>query len=219
MSEKHRTQVVDGIEYVYGAEWTKVLEEKQHWEYYWYQQKLMEGLVVPGQDHILELGVGSRFAANYCRSKDLRVTSIDIDEEKKPDIVANIVTHDFDQRYDHVMAFEILEHIPYQEFERIMNKIPEFISGYAFISLPRNERVVFNLDLKLPKFRPVSYEWRILKNKITCKAHHWELDHGGISTDKVELLFENAGFRVARRMTCDYIRFYALEIVGKPDSS
>lgn len=63
MSEKYRTEVVDDVEYRYGAEWTKALEEQQYWEYYWYQQKLLEGLVTPGQDRILELGLGSGFAA------------------------------------------------------------------------------------------------------------------------------------------------------------
>ena len=213
MSEKYRTQVVDDVEYKYGAEWTKVLEERHHWEFYWYQQKLMEGFVTAGQDQVLELGVGSGFAANYCRSRGLDVTTLDIDEEKKPDIVANVVTYDFDRKYDHLMAFEILEHIPYDQFERIIRKIPEFINGYAFISLPRNERVVFNLNLRLPKFRPVSYQWRILKKNITCKAHHWELDYGEYTNRRVESLFTDAGLRVARRMTCDYVRFYALEVV------
>ena len=215
MSEKYRTEVVDDVEYKYGAEWTKVLEERHHWEFYWYQQKLMEGFVTPGQDQVLELGVGSGFAANYCRSRGLDVTTLDIDEEKKPDIVANVVTYDFERKYDHLMAFEILEHIPYDQFERIIRKIPEFISGYAFISLPRNERVVFNLNLRLPKFRPVSYQWRILKKNITCKAHHWELDYGEYTNRRVESLFTDAGLRVARRMTCDYVRFYALEVVAE----
>jgi len=219
MSEKYRIQVVDGVEYKYGAEWTKSLEEKRHWEFYWYQQKLMEGLVIPGQDRIMEVGKGTGFAANYCRSKGVDMTTLDIDEEKNPDIVANVVTYDFEQRYDHLMAFEILEHIPYEQFEQIIRKIPEFISGYAFISLPRNERVVFNLNLKLPKFRPVNYEWRILKKKITCKAHHWELDYGEFTTRRIHALFADSGLRIARKMSCDYIQFYALEVIGQSAES
>ena len=37
MSEKYRIQVVDEVEYKYGAEWTKILEEKRPWEFYRYQ--------------------------------------------------------------------------------------------------------------------------------------------------------------------------------------
>ena len=211
--------MVDGVEYIYGAEWTKSLEAKYHWEFYWYQQKLMENLVSPGEDRVLELGVGSGFAANYGRSKGWDITTLDIDEEKKPDIVANIVTYDFEQRYDHIMAFEILEHIPYEQFERIVRKLPKFVNKYAFISLPRNERIAFKLDLKLPRFRPVSYEWRILKKSITTKAHHWEMDYGEHTVERVEALFAESGLRIVRTLSCDYIRFYALEVVSDSPGS
>ena len=97
MNEQYRVQVSDGVEYKYSSEWIQSLETKQHWEFYWYQQKLMEGLLVPGQDDILELGKGSGFAANYCSSQGLAITTLDIDEDKKPDIVANIAMYDFDK--------------------------------------------------------------------------------------------------------------------------
>jgi hypothetical protein len=218
MSDRRRVQVVGDVEYKYSAEWTKVLESKEHWEFYWYQQKLMEGLVEPRADRILELGTGTGFAANYCRSKGVDVTTLDIDEEKRPDIVANVVTYDFDQRFDHLMAFEILEHIPYEQFELTMRKIPKFVRKFAFISLPRNERVALGLQLKLPKFRQLAYEWRILNRKIACEAHHWELDFGEYTTRRVERLFADTGLQIVRRMSCDYIRFYALEVVGATSS-
>ena len=213
MTEQLRVEVVDGVEYKYGAEWTKMLEARQHWEFYWYQQKLMDGLVAPGTDRILEMGTGSGFAANYCRSRGMDVTTLDIDDEKNPDICANIVTYDFDQYFDHLMAFEILEHIPFDQFERTIRKVPSFIKKYAFISLPRNERVAFKFHLKLPKFRPFGFEWRILNKRIHCESHHWELDYGEYSTERIESLFSDAGLRVARKMSCDYIRFYALEVL------
>lgn len=213
MTERYRKQVVDGVEYVYGAEWTRSLEKQYHWVHYWYQQKLMEGLVAAGEDTVLELGVGSGFAANYGRSKGIDITTLDIDDEKRPDIVANVVTYDFDRSYDHLMAFEILEHIPYAEFEKIIRKIPSFINKYAFISLPRNEEVAFKIDLKIPKLPPIQYEWRRLKNRITTKAHHWEMDYGEHSTESVKALFAESGLRIVRTLYCDYIRFYALEVV------
>ena len=44
----------------------------------------MEGLVLPKQ-HVLEIGVGSGFTANYLRSRGVQVTTLDIDHEKEPD--------------------------------------------------------------------------------------------------------------------------------------
>ena len=217
MTQKYRVDVVDGVEYKYDAAWTRRLEARHHWEFYWYQQKLMEGLVRPGEDELLEMGIGSGFAANYCRSKGLDVTTIDIDDEKNPDIVANVVTYDFERSYDHLMAFEILEHIPYSEFEKIIRKVPRLVRKHAFISLPRNEEVVFKLDLKIPRIPRINLEWRRLKKKITTKAHHWEMDFREHTVASVEALFEDAGLSVVRKLTCDYVRFYALE-VRNPES-
>ena len=78
--------------YKYGAEWTKHLESCDHWIFYWFQQKIMEGFINKNKSEtIIEIGVGSEFTANYCRSKGFNVTTLDIDEAKKPDILANIL--------------------------------------------------------------------------------------------------------------------------------
>ena len=87
-----KKQIVNGIIYRYSTSWIYKLETEQHWRLYWHQQKLMEGKVKPG-DSVLEIGVGTGFTANYLRSKGVNVTTLDIDADKKPDIVANIVTY------------------------------------------------------------------------------------------------------------------------------
>ena len=63
--------------------------------------------------------------------------------------------HDFKEQYDHLMAFEILEHIPFEEFQKIIKKIPTFVKKYAFISLPRNERTLLDLEIKLPLLKKI----------------------------------------------------------------
>ncbi|QVL49809.1 MAG: methyltransferase domain-containing protein [Thiocapsa sp.] len=207
------SQCRNGVVYKYSAEWTRRLESLQHWEFYWFQQKLMEGLSRNEKDEsILEIGVGSGFAANYCRSKGFHVSTLDIDPEKKPDIVANAVDFDFQEKYDHLMAFEIMEHMPYQEFEKIVRKIPLFIKRYAFISLPRNEISLFNFNLKIPRLPVLNWDWRILSGKIRTEAHHWELDHGNTTTERVESLFDDVGLKIEKQLAHRYIRFYALQV-------
>jgi len=213
MNESLNSECVNGVVYKYGAEWTKKLESKQHWEFYWYQQKLMEGLVGrQDNEKLLEIGVGSGFTANYCRSKGLDVTTLDIDAEKKPDIVANAVNYVFDKKYQHLLAFEVFEHIPYSEFEKFIYRIPDFISLYVFLSLPSNKKPVFSLNLKLPKLKPFLVEWRISAGKISTEAHHWELDYKEYSTGRVEALFSSAGLRIVKVMAFRYIQFYALAV-------
>lgn len=198
--------------YQYSSEWVKKLEDRQHWEFYWCQQKLMQRFVSYREENFLEIGVGSGFTANYCRNQGAKVTTLDIDPDKKPDIVANVVSYDFNQKYDHLMAFEILEHIPYDEFEKVVKKLRLFIKKYAFISIPRNERTVFSLNIKLPKIKPIELEWKILAGKITTENHHWELDYKGFSKERVERLFKESGLTIEGRLKYKNIHFYALGI-------
>jgi hypothetical protein len=198
-------------EYIYSSEWIHRLEQMRHWEYYWHQQKLMEDLLEPG-DNILEIGVGSGFAANYLRSKEFCVTTFDIDADKHPDIVGNVVEHQFDQRFDCLMAFEILEHIPYGEFESVMKTIPQYVGRYAFISLPRNLVSILSGQIKLPRLRPLSWNFRVRRRKIVTENHHWELDYGPYNTGRVEQFFARCGFDVVRRLSHGNINFYALKI-------
>ena len=101
-----KSVVNNGITYNYSSDWIYKLENELHWMYYWKQQEQLSQILHPGES-ILEIGVGSGFTSNYLKAKGYRVTTIDIDEEKKPDIVANIVTHNFADKFDHVIAFEV----------------------------------------------------------------------------------------------------------------
>ena len=93
-----------------------------------------------------------------------------------------------------------------------MKKFPTFIEKFAFISLPRNEKTVFSLEIKLPKIKKIKLEWNILTRKIKTEAHHWELDYKRCKTEIVEKLFNDAGLKIKRKLKNRYILFYALEI-------
>jgi len=196
--------------YTYSSDWIYRLEEKQHWIFYWCQQKIMEGLLDP-DDEILEFGVGSGFTANYLRSKGYSVTTLDIDSDKKPDILGNIVDYDFQQKFDHVLAFEILEHIPYDEFQLAIRNIRAITKGYFFLSLPRCERRLIDFSLGLPKLPVFSFKLLIKGRKIKSENHHWELDYREHSIKAVEAEFTAAGFDKKRSFKEDRIVFYAMQ--------
>lgn len=213
MENEKQSDLREGVEYTYDSAWTESLESREHWVFYWYQQKLMEGLVTPGDDRILEIGVGSGFTANYCRHRGLKVTTLDIDADKDPDIVANVVSYDFKDTYDHLMAFEVMEHIPYREFERLMKKLPSFIDDFAFLSLPRNELSLVSLDLELPKLPRIQWEWSVPARTIQWENHHWELGYREYTRERVRSLWESAGLELVRELRCSYIDFFALKTV------
>lgn len=213
-----KTQKQSGVEYKFSADWTRKLESRKHWDYYWHQQKLMEGLIAPGEHDVLEVGVGSGFAANYMKSKGFSVTTLDIDEDKAPDIVANVVTYDFPRRYAAVLAFEILEHIPFEEFQRLVAKLPRIASRYAFVSLPRNVISLLELSIKVPKLREVRFRLPVKRRRIGTPAHHWEMDYGPYDVGRVEGVLQSGGMRIVRKLACRNIVFYALQISASQES-
>ena len=95
----------------------------------------MQHLVNKGET-LLEIGVGSGFAANYLKSKGVHVTTLDIDKEKQPDIAANIVQYSFPNQYEHISAFEVFEHIPFMEFKNVITKIGCVCKKNLFLSVP-----------------------------------------------------------------------------------
>lgn len=209
MTEEEKSQIVEGTTYRYSSDWIHNLESEQHWRLYWRQQKLMEGLVLKGHS-VLEIGVGSGFAANYLRSKGVEVTTIDIDEGKNPDIISNIVTYDFPDKYDHIMAFEVFEHIPFNQLEQLLRKLGQSCRQYLFMSVPRNERVVFQFMCKLPKIRKLAYDLRIKKGRINARHHFWEIGHGQISLSSLRWVLREAGFTPIEEDKFFSLCFFAL---------
>ena len=170
----------------------------------------MEELVKPGQ-HVLEIGVGSGFAANYLRSNNIAVTTLDIDEDKSPDIVANLVTYEFQQEYDHILGFEVFEHIPFKEFKALLNKFSKFCKGYLFLSVPRNERIWLQCELKLPILGNMAFEITTLKGKISEPHHFWEVDYGKFSKKHLEKTFEQHDFEMVNCQKKFSKLFYTLK--------
>jgi 2-polyprenyl-3-methyl-5-hydroxy-6-metoxy-1,4-benzoquinol methylase len=210
MQYNYEKENIRGVEYKYSAEWIYDLESEEHWRLYWNQQKLMQHKVKSG-DHVLEIGVGSGFTANYLKSKGVHIRTLDIDRDKKPDIVANLVEYPFPDRYDHVLAFEVFEHIPFVEFKSVFDKIRKVCKKYIFLSIPRNERVWLQLNFQLPIIGKKELCFATLRGNVIEPAHFWEIGDGSVSIDDLEQVFGNCGFTILTKTRCFSRIFYALK--------
>lgn len=209
MKYNYKNEIIRGVEYKYSAEWIYDLESEQHWRLYWNQQKLMQNKVISG-DKVLEIGVGSGFTANYLKTKGINVKTLDIDREKKPDIVANLVEYQFPERYDHVLAFEVFEHIPFIEFKCVIKKISDVCKKHIFLSVPRNEKVWLQVNFQLPIIGKRKFSFVTLKNKVDEPAHFWEIGDGSVSTNDFEQELFKCGLTILVKMKCFSRLFYAL---------
>ena len=194
MENKSKSEVFRGVEYKFSSDWIRSLESETHWRLYWQQQKIMQDLVKP-KDTIFELGLGSGFTANYLRSKGFHLTTLDIDSEKNPDIRANIVEYQFERSYDHILAFEVLEHIPFEECENLLRRLSKVCKRYLFLSVPECESVWFSLSIKVPKLKKLSVKLARNRGVLSATSYHfWEVSHGVVSRTLLEATFRSSGF-------------------------
>lgn len=211
MKYNYKKEIIRGVEYKYSAEWIYDLESEEHWSLYWNQQKLMQNKVSSG-DNVLEIGVGSGFTANYLKSKGVNVKTLDIDREKKPDIVANLVEYQFPEYYDHVLAFEVFEHIPFIEFKGVIERISNVCEKHIFLSVPRNEKLWLHFDFKLPIVGKRELRFVTLKGKVTEPAHFWEIGDGSVSINDFEQELFKCGLTILAKLKRFSRIFYALGV-------
>ena len=113
----------------------KPIRIREHWLSYWYQLKLMSKEVKPN-DNLIEIGIGTGFTSNYLISKGVNVLKVDIDSEKSPDVVSDASSFIPDRQYDHLCAFEVFEHMDFEEMIKVIENLKSYINKNIFISLP-----------------------------------------------------------------------------------
>lgn len=195
----------------YNSEWINNLESELHWRYYWQQQNLIRNYLKK-DDTILEIGVGTKFASNYLKSKGFNITTIDIDKNKSPDIVADISNYKFKNKYDHVLAFEVFEHIPFDDFLKSIENLSGICKKNLFISLPRNEKVWFRMSLDLKIFKISNFQLSTVRNKILSKHHFWEIDYQKEYKKRMIIRqFEKCGFKIIKTWKFFSLYYFAFE--------
>ncbi len=100
---------------------------------------------------VLEIGVGDKVIGSYLKNNtDITYTSADYSDKLGPDIVAD-VRHlpCADNSFDVVCAFEVLEHIPFQDFELAVKELLRVSKHRVLISMPHLHSVSKFLSLEL----------------------------------------------------------------------
>lgn len=185
---------VDGTDYKYSSEWINKLEPLDHWKLYWFQQKWISNKIAKGSK-ILEIGVGSGFCANYLSSKGYIVTTFDIDPEKKPDIIGNIVQFNSILNYEAILAFEVFEHIPYDKFIATLINIRKN-TNKIFFSVPINKVRLIDLEIRLPLIKRINFSIYYPIFAIKESHHFWEVGFKGYDLKRIKKDICLAGFKV-----------------------
>jgi ubiquinone/menaquinone biosynthesis C-methylase UbiE len=162
---------------------------------YWYQ---VNEIFIHSPKNILEIGIGNGFVSDYLRKKGFKVTTLDIDKNLNPDIIGNVLNIPFSNKsFDMVACFEVLEHLPYDNFTKALNEIYRVCYKYTIISLPDINRVC-RFNIEIPKLGEIKKLIPIPRfKKVTLKpggVHFWEIGVKNYPLQRIRSDIENVGF-------------------------
>lgn len=141
---------------------------------YWYQ---LREVLKRKPESIVEIGPGDYVFANYLKQNtNIKYTSVDFAEDLKPDIIADIRTLPFpDNSYSIVCAFEVLEHLSFDEFESNLKELLRVSTDAVIISLPHWGRS-FGFSIQIPMLKKIKFNFK-LPYKYFNIPHTWDGEH------------------------------------------
>jgi len=190
-------------------------DSKERFCSYWHQ---FNEIIQLHPTRILEVGIGSGFLNRYLKQKGLTITTLDITHGLEPDVTGSVLEIPFvNESFDVVACYEVLEHLPYENFERGLRELFRITQKNVILSVPDASRV-YSFYIELPRIKPIRKLIpdpfpRFIVHKYDG-AHYWEIGKAGYPLEKIEHAIERSGFNIVktyRVFELHYHRFFILK--------
>lgn len=176
----------------------------ERWSSYWHQ---LDEILKCNPKSVLEIGVGDKVVSSYLKNNtEINYTSVDIAADLRPDNVASVTAMPMrDNEFDLVCAFEVLEHLPFDQFKQALQEMKRVAKKDVILSLPHWGRH-FSVEFRLPFFKKLKWQYKC--NLFPIKhifegQHYWEIGKKGYSLRLVKKTIKQAGFKIEK----DYVAF------------
>ena len=144
------------------------------WVSYWHQIK---SALSPEPKSVLVIGKGDEVVIDVIKSYVSNVKTLDFDESLKPDIAATVESMPIeDNSFELVLCAQVLEHLPFEKFEKCLSEIKRVSKRDIVLSLPHFGPSV-KASLKVPFMKEKNIAFKIpyrMEHKFNGK-HYWEI--------------------------------------------
>jgi len=187
----------------------------KRWASYWHQ--LNETLTLRPAS-VLEVGVGTGLYRASLQALSCPVTTIDINPGLRPDCVGSVTALPFaDDSFSVVVAFQVLEHLPYDEFRPSVREMCRVAADHVLISLP-DARKVWNAWINLGRwerrFLVTKPGWKPRRHKVTGD-HLWEIHKIGYPADRIVEDIQSCGLEVLRNFAVPQNPYHRMFVCRK----
>jgi ubiquinone/menaquinone biosynthesis C-methylase UbiE len=160
--------------------------KKERWVSIWHQIDEVSKL---NPSNVLEIGPGPGIFKYLLNNNGISVETVDIDPDLNPDIVASATKLPLlNNSYDCVCAFQVLEHLNYEDSLKAFNEMVRVSKRYIVISIP-NSKTMWSYSIYIPKLGQLNFH--IPRPSLRSNVHkfdgqhYWEINKKGYSFNEI----------------------------------
>lgn len=159
---------------------------KPRWVSVWHQLAEVHALL---PKRVLEIGPGAGVFKEVSKIYGVNVETLDLDEELNPDYVGSAINIPLpDDTFDVVCAFQILEHLIYEDSLKAFSEMVRVSKRNLVLSLP-DDKPVWRYTAYIPKIgfidKMINKPFFKIRTHTFDGEHYWELNKKNYELEKV----------------------------------
>jgi ubiquinone/menaquinone biosynthesis C-methylase UbiE len=194
-------------------------DTKERFCSYWHQINEVQTLKPL---HILEIGKGNGFVSTYLKNNGYKMCSLDLEYLLKPEVAGSVLNIPFkNESFDVVICCEVLEHIPFENFQKGLMEVNRVAKNNAIVSLPDLSPAwkyiitvprlgEFNFLIPKPRFRAVKFTFN--------GEHYWNISNRGFPLKKIVNLIKLSGFHIVKQYRVFEMPWHRFFILAKTNA-